>query len=71
MAEIDDENFGALPRKAASYEIGQSLDDLSIEEIGERIVILQNEISRLKEAQQAKETSLSAAASFFKSNPPR
>jgi uncharacterized small protein (DUF1192 family) len=64
MARDHDEIFGAPPRKAASsHEIGQSFDDLSVHE---RITTLQAEITRLEEARSAKQTSLSAAAAFFK-----
>ncbi len=67
MARDEDEVFGAPPRKAASsHEIGQSLGDLSVHEIDERITILQAEITRLEEARRAKQTSASAAAAFFK-----
>jgi uncharacterized small protein (DUF1192 family) len=67
MARDNDEVFGAPPRKvASSHEIGQSLDDLSVHEIDERITILQAEITRLEEAKRAKEASASAAAAFFK-----
>ncbi len=51
---------------ASSHEIGQSLDDLSVQELDERITTLQAEITRLEEARRAKQTSLSAAAAFFK-----
>jgi hypothetical protein len=38
MGGDDDEIFGASPRKAApSREIGQGLEDLSVQEIDERI----------------------------------
>ena len=72
MAQEDDEIFGAPPRKkAATHEIGQSLDDLSAQEIAERIAILQAEIARLEEARRAKQASLSAAGAFFKFDRPR
>ncbi len=64
---IDDEGiFGAPPRKAAAHEIGQSLDELSVHQLDERIVLLQAEIERLDEARKAKQASLGAAAAFFK-----
>ena len=38
MAADTDEIFGVPPRKvASSHEIGQSLDDLSVQELDERI----------------------------------
>ena len=67
MAADSDEVFGAPTRKAAtSHEIGQSLDDLSLQEIDERITMLQAEITRLEEARRAKQASASAATAFFK-----
>ena len=67
LAGDNDEIFGAPPRKAASsHEIGQSLDDLSVQEIDERITALRAEITRL-EARRAKQASLSAAAAFLSS----
>lgn len=72
MAQEDDEIFGAPPRKkAAAHEVGQSLDDLSAQEIGERIAILQAEIARLEAARRAKEASRSAADAFFGPARPR
>jgi uncharacterized small protein (DUF1192 family) len=66
-ADDDDGIFGAPQRKAApSHEIGQNLDDLSAQELTERIAILQAEITRLEEARSAKQASLSAADAFFK-----
>jgi uncharacterized small protein (DUF1192 family) len=72
MAEDEEGIFGARPRKAApTHEIGQSLDDLSAQEIAERIAILQAEIDRLEEARRAKQASLSAADTFFNFDRPR
>src|ERR1700676_4717785 len=67
MSENHDKIFSTPPRKAeSSHEFRQSLDDLSMQEIAERITTLQAEITRLEEARRAKQTSLSAAAAFFK-----
>jgi uncharacterized small protein (DUF1192 family) len=67
MAADTDEIFGAPPRKlASSHESGQSLDDLSVQELDERVTALKAEIARLEEARRAKLASLSAAAAFFK-----
>jgi uncharacterized small protein (DUF1192 family) len=67
MASDEEEIFGALPRKTAStHEIGQSLDELSVQELDERVAALQTEIRRLEEARRAKQASQSAAAAFFK-----
>jgi uncharacterized small protein (DUF1192 family) len=50
MAGDDDEIFGTSLRKAAtSHEIGQSVEDLSVQEIDEHIATLQAEITGLEE----------------------
>ena len=53
-------------RRAAAHEIGQKLDDLSVEELGERIALLRREIERLEAARDAKQAAKSAAGSVFK-----
>jgi uncharacterized small protein (DUF1192 family) len=63
MASEDDER----PRKKVSHEMGQDLSLLSVEELGERIALLEGEIQRLKEAQAKKRASREAADGFFKS----
>ncbi|HXW71081.1 MAG TPA: DUF1192 domain-containing protein [Methylocella sp.] len=63
----DDDEFPNSKRPTAPvYEIGQPLDDLSVEEIGDYIRVLESEISRLADARNRKQSSLSAAASIFK-----
>ena len=47
-------------------EVGQDLSMLSIDEIDERIALLEREIARLKEARSSKEQSRAAASAFFK-----
>jgi uncharacterized small protein (DUF1192 family) len=66
MSADDEGIFGAPPRKAVAHEIGQSLDDLSIHQLEERIALLEAEIIRLQETRQAKQASAGAAAAFFK-----
>jgi uncharacterized small protein (DUF1192 family) len=71
MSIDDDEISRAPPRKASpSHEIGQTLDDLSVQEIDERIKALRAEIARLEAARSSKQVSLSTAAAFFKSAKP-
>jgi len=61
---IEDED---RPRKKISHEIGQDLSLLSVEELAERIALLQAEIERLEAASARKRASKDAANSFFKS----
>ena len=55
------------PRKKTSHEIGQDLSLLSVEELSERIALLNAEIERLQQAMSRKRASKDAANSFFKS----
>jgi uncharacterized small protein (DUF1192 family) len=52
--------------KPGRHEIGQDLSLLSIDEIDERVALLEQEIARLKEARARKEDSRAAASAFFK-----
>lgn len=54
------------PKKIKSHEIGMLLDALSVEELEERIVLLEAEISRLRIAIAAKSDSRKAAEAAFK-----
>lgn len=63
MAMEDDDR----PRKKISHEIGQDLSLLSLEELTERIALLNTEIARLEEAATKKRASRDAANSVFKS----
>jgi uncharacterized small protein (DUF1192 family) len=56
----------AEPRKKIVHEIGQDLSQLSVFELKERIAALSEEIARIEKTVQAKESSKSAADSFFK-----
>jgi len=55
------------PRKKVTHEIGQDLSLLSVEELTERIALLNSEIERLQQAAAKKRASKDAATSFFKS----
>ncbi|SFK23436.1 DUF1192 domain-containing protein [Methylocapsa palsarum] len=72
MALEDDDVFGAPVRKPSSspHQIGQTLDDLSVQELDERIAALQAEVRRLEDMRARKHASLSAAAAFFKPGSP-
>jgi uncharacterized small protein (DUF1192 family) len=50
----------------SGHEIGQDLSMLSIDELDERVEMLEREIARLKDARAKKESSLAAASAFFK-----
>ena len=62
MAIFDDES---RPKKPV-HELGSDLSLLSVEELGERIASLREEIARLEEEQQRKSASRAAAESFFR-----
>jgi uncharacterized small protein (DUF1192 family) len=63
MPAIDDDD---RPKKKISHEIGQELALLSVEELGERIGLLKDEIARLEQAKAKKQASRSVADQFFK-----
>jgi len=54
------------PKKKQAHEIGQDLALLSVEELRERIALLNDEIARLEAAMAKKQASRSAADQFFK-----
>ena len=62
MAIEDDDK----PRKKITHEIGQDLSLLSVEELTERIALMNAEIERLQEAVAKKRASKDAADSLFK-----
>jgi uncharacterized small protein (DUF1192 family) len=68
MALEDEDVFGAPARKAPTpaHQIGQALDDLSVQELDDRIAAMHAELSRLEETRARKHASLNAAAAFFK-----
>lgn len=55
-----------LPKKPKAHELGMLLDAMSIEELNDRIGLLEAEIARLRAAIELKQKSKSAAASVFK-----
>jgi uncharacterized small protein (DUF1192 family) len=63
MPAIDDED---RPKKKLAHEIGQDLALLSVDELGERISMLQGEIARLEAERTRKQATRSAADLFFK-----
>jgi uncharacterized small protein (DUF1192 family) len=63
MPAIEDDD---RPKKKIAHEIGQELALLSVEELGERIGLLKDEIERLEQARAKKQASRSVADQFFK-----
>jgi len=66
---MDEDEAKAFPVKslgASAHRVGEALDSLSVEELGERIEALKAEILRLENVRAAKQQSLSAAAALFK-----
>ena len=67
MTREDDDPFGLKPRpKPPAHEIGQLLDTLSVDELGERIALLKAEIERLEIARKAKAAAGQAADAVFR-----
>ncbi len=59
---FDDEEV----KKPKGHEIGMVLDAMSVDELNDRIALLEGEIARLRQAIDAKRKSRDAAASVFK-----
>jgi uncharacterized small protein (DUF1192 family) len=53
-------------KKPKGHEVGMILDAMSVDELGDRIVLLEAEIARLRAAISSKQKSKSAADAFFK-----
>jgi uncharacterized small protein (DUF1192 family) len=54
------------PKRKPVHEIGQDLALLSVEELSDRIDLLNDEVARLRAALEKKRASRSAADQFFK-----
>jgi uncharacterized small protein (DUF1192 family) len=54
------------PKRKVAHEIGEDLTLLSVEELGERLVLLEQEIARLEAAIAAKRGSRDVADQFFR-----
>lgn len=63
MTFMDDDR----PKKPTSHEVGSELGSLSVEDLQQRIELLQNEILRLEEEKQRKAAVLRAADNLFRS----
>ena len=63
MAAIDDDD---KPKKKVAHEIGQDLSLLSVEELGQRVQLMRDEIGRLEADMAQKRSKRAAADQFFK-----
>ena len=54
------------PKRPASHDVGSDLSSLSIEELEQRIALLQDEIARLETDKQKKAVDRRAADSLFR-----
>jgi uncharacterized small protein (DUF1192 family) len=63
MAALEEDD---RPKKKVAHEIGQDLALLSVEELSDRISLLNDEVARLRAALEKKRASRSAADQFFK-----
>jgi uncharacterized small protein (DUF1192 family) len=63
MAAIEEDD---RPKRKITHDIGQDLALLSVEELDDRILLLNDEIARLQAALAKKRASRSAADQFFK-----
>ncbi|MGA7598998.1 MAG: DUF1192 domain-containing protein [Pseudolabrys sp.] len=63
MPAIDEDD---KPKKKVVHDIGQDLNLLSVEELGARVQLLRDEISRLEADMTQKRASRAAADTFFR-----
>jgi uncharacterized small protein (DUF1192 family) len=63
MAAFDEDE---RPKKKMVHDIGQDLSQLSVEELSDRIALLNDEAARLQATLEKKRASRSAADQFFK-----
>jgi uncharacterized small protein (DUF1192 family) len=63
MAAMDDDDRA---KKKITHEVGQDLSLLSVEELGERVRLLHDEINRLEADMAQKRAKRAAADQFFK-----
>ncbi|WP_298425227.1 DUF1192 domain-containing protein [Rhodoblastus sp.] len=66
MARDDDEFFAPKKPAASQHVLGEPLDSLSVEELGERIEMLRAEIVRLEEVRARKGQSRADADAVFR-----
>jgi uncharacterized small protein (DUF1192 family) len=53
-------------KKPKGHEVGMPLEAMSVEELGDRIRMLEEEIGRLRAAIESKQRSKAAADAFFR-----
>lgn len=62
MGGMDEED---RPRRVVGHTIGETLDDLSVRDLEDRIALLRAEIDRLEAAKRGKAAARDAAGSLF------
>ncbi|WP_029040300.1 DUF1192 domain-containing protein [Cucumibacter marinus] len=53
-------------KKPSAHVVGMVLDDMSVDELTERVALLEGEIARLKQAIESRGSSRAAADAVFK-----
>ena len=53
-------------KKPKGHEVGMNIESMSVEELTDRIALLEGEIARLRVSIESKQKSKSAADAFFK-----
>ncbi len=66
MAGYDEDFFAPKKPAPSQHVLGEPLDKLSVDELGERIALLRAEIERLEAVRLTKSASRAAADSLFK-----
>ncbi len=54
------------PPRQRTHSLGEPLDILSVDELGERVILLRAEIARIEAAIMTKRAALDRASAFFK-----
>ena len=63
---MDTDDIAPPPKKAKTYELGQDLSKHSVGDLRALIEVLKNEIARVEQTLDAKQSSKNAAESVFK-----
>lgn len=61
-----EDEAGGRPRRPVTHEVGQDLSSLSVDELRERVALLEAEIARLRAEETRKTASREVASALFK-----